>query len=76
MTHVTEIDPEGRNLDSKVDGANMGPTWILLAPDEPYVGPINLATRAMSHLSCEVKTMPADDLVTQGARAFAVMVLT
>ena len=24
--------------DSKVHGANMGPTWVLLAPDEPHVG--------------------------------------
>ena len=25
--------------DSKVHGANMGPTWVLLAPDGPHVGP-------------------------------------
>ena len=31
--------------DSKVDGANMGPTWVLSAPDGPHVGPINLAIR-------------------------------
>ena len=29
--------------DSKVHGANMGPTWVLSAPDGPYVGPMNLA---------------------------------
>ena len=29
--------------DSKVHGANMGPTWVLLAPDGPHVGPMNLA---------------------------------
>ena len=29
--------------DSKVHGANMGPTWVLSAPDEPHVGPMNLA---------------------------------
>ena len=28
--------------DSKVHGANMGPTWVLPAPDGPRVGPINL----------------------------------
>ena len=31
--------------DSKVHGANMGPTWVLSAPGGPYVGPINLAIR-------------------------------
>ena len=29
--------------DSKVHGANMGPTWDLSAPDGPHVGPMNLA---------------------------------
>ena len=29
--------------DSKVHGANMGPTWVLSAPDEPHVGLMNLA---------------------------------
>ena len=29
--------------DSKVHGANMGPTWVLSAPDGPYVGSIKLA---------------------------------
>ena len=32
------------NPDSKVHGANIGPTWILSAPDGPHVGPVNLAT--------------------------------
>ena len=31
--------------DSKVHVANMGPTWVLSAPDEPHVGPMNLAIR-------------------------------
>ena len=31
--------------DDKVHGANMGPTWVLSAPDGPYVGPMNLAIR-------------------------------
>ena len=30
--------------DSKVHGANIGPTWVLSAPDGPHVGP-NLANR-------------------------------
>ena len=31
--------------DNKVHGANMGPTWVLLAPDGPHDGPMNLAIR-------------------------------
>ena len=31
--------------DSKVHGANMGPTWVLSATDGPHVGSTNLATR-------------------------------
>ena len=31
--------------DSKVYGANMGPTWVLSAPDGPHVGFMNLAIR-------------------------------
>ena len=31
--------------DSKVHRANMGPTWVLPAPDGPHVGPMNLAIR-------------------------------
>ena len=33
------------NPDSKIHGTNMGPTWILSAPDGPHVGPMNLAIR-------------------------------
>ena len=33
------------NPDSKVHGANMGPTWVLSAPDGPHVGPMNFAIR-------------------------------
>ena len=29
--------------DNKVHGANMGPIWVLSAPDGPHVGPMNLA---------------------------------
>ena len=31
--------------DSKVHGANMGPTWVLPAPDGPHVGPMQFAIR-------------------------------
>ena len=31
--------------DSKVHGTNMGPIWVLSAPDGPHIGPMNLAIR-------------------------------
>ena len=31
--------------DSKIHVANMGPTWVLAAPDGPHVGLMNLAIR-------------------------------
>ena len=31
--------------DSKVHAVNMGPTWVLLAPDGPHVDLMNLAIR-------------------------------
>ena len=37
--------------DNKVHGANMGPTWVLSAPDGPHVGPTNLAIRDVIHSS-------------------------
>ena len=43
-----------RHPDSKVHGANMGPTWVLSAPDGPHVGPMNLAIRVCSS-ECEDK---------------------
>ena len=33
-----------------VHGANMGPTWVLSAPDGPHVGPMNLAIRVYFHI--------------------------
>ena len=44
----TQIFAEGfckMNPDSKVHGANMGPTWVLPVPDGPHDGPMNLAIR-------------------------------
>ena len=35
--------------DNKVHGANMGPTWVLSAPDGPHVGPMDLAIWVDSH---------------------------
>ena len=40
----------GYSPDSKVHEANMGPTWVLSAPDGPHVGPMNLAIRVSSIL--------------------------
>ena len=37
--HITD------KQENKVHGANMGPTWVLSAPDGPHVGPMNLAIR-------------------------------
>ena len=34
--------------DSKAHGANMGPTWVLSAPDGPHVVPKNLAINVVS----------------------------
>ena len=48
--YMTEQMSKGRscnNPDSKVHGANMGPTWVPLAPDGPHVGSINLAIKEM-----------------------------
>ena len=42
--------------DSKVRGANMGPTWVLSAPGEPNVGPMNLAIRECFSLQVRVST--------------------
>ena len=35
--------------DSKVHGANMGPTWVLSVPDGPHVDPMNLAIRDITY---------------------------
>ena len=41
--------------DSKVQGANMGPTWVLSAPDGPHVGPMNLTTRGSTQAAVHPK---------------------
>ena len=38
--HLIDDIPE-----SKFHGANMGPTWVMSAPDGPHGGPMNLAIR-------------------------------
>ena len=37
---IMQADP-----DNKFNGANMGPIWVLPAPDGPHFGPMNLAIR-------------------------------
>ena len=41
--------------DSKVQGANMGPSWVLLAPDGPHAGPMNLAIRVGNCITAPVQ---------------------
>ena len=36
---------------SKIHGANLGPIWVLLAPDRPHVGLMNLAILDTNHLA-------------------------
>ena len=38
LSQFTDMSP-----DSKVNGASMGPTWGMSAPDGPHVGPMNIA---------------------------------
>ena len=40
--------------DSKVHGTNMGPTWVLSAPDGPHVGPMNLVIGVMQSDRCSM----------------------
>ena len=51
--------------DDKVHGANMGPTWVLSAPDGPHVGPMNHTNRVLLSYgdtlnvsSCTIVTHP------------------
>ena len=58
--------------DSKVHGANMGPTWVLSAPDGTHVGPINLAIRvgARTGLASHAMAMTDNYPVRKAARRF------
>ena len=48
--------------DSKVHGANVGPTWVLSAPEGPHIGPMNLAIRDLTSIgNCIVKIRRAYD---------------
>ena len=50
---ITESIP-----DSKVHGANMGPTWVLLSPGGPHVGPMNLAIWDQGAISIRKTVLP------------------
>ena len=56
--------------DSKVHGANMGPTWVLSAPDGPHVVPMNLAVRVVViccfHVVIDIAHTAMVTLMTQG----------
>ena len=62
--------------DSKVHGANIGPTWVLSAPDGPHVVPTNLAIRVSyvmtSPLLCVV---PGTEMTFRGYGITCVVIL-
>ena len=41
LTYDAWVKNVSKIPDIKLHGANKGPTWVLSAPDEPHVGPIN-----------------------------------
>ena len=43
--------------DSKVHGAQMGPTWVLSAPGGPHVGPMNLVIRDVMDIIKDISEM-------------------
>ena len=47
-TYAHKRSPKGNTPDSKVQGANMRPTWVLSAPDGPHVGPWILLSGTVS----------------------------
>ena len=54
---------------SKVHGANMGPTWVLSAPDWPHVGPISSiwykpATAMIMHFNDVIMSMMASQITS------------
>ena len=55
----TGVDP-----DSKVHVANMGPNWVLSAPDGPHVGPMNLAIKGAKLYKAEMEALNMDRIYT------------
>ena len=61
--------------DSKVRGANMGPTWVLLAPGGPHVTllPGRCSWKARTCLPQIFNTIAAEDLPIKDSRISAIM---
>ena len=59
------IDDRWISPDSKVRGANMGPTWVLSAPDGFHVGPMNLAIWVPYKVPMMRNALPCCDFVMQ-----------
>ena len=50
--------------DNKVHGANMGPTWVLSAPDGPHVGHMNLSYQGRFFLVGSFRNDDSKDATT------------
>ena len=55
--HTPQLYNQAHYPEHKVHGANMGPTWVLPAPEGLHVGPMNLAIRVHFPLSA-VPSLP------------------
>ena len=55
--HRMQYIPLNMYPDSKVHGANIGPTWVLSAPDGPHVGHMDLAIRCIMGTSWHGNTL-------------------
>ena len=51
FTVMADNDFQNAYPESKVDGSNMGPTWVLSAPSGPHVDLMKLTIRVCSHIS-------------------------
>ena len=51
-TAIAWLDEAAYGNPDSVHGANIGPTWVLTAPDGPHVGIMNLAIREHIYSPC------------------------
>ena len=58
VKHKADLSSAAHSPDSKVHGANMGPTWVLSAPDGPHVGSMNLAIRELIDNAFKIQPFP------------------
>ena len=63
VTMVVRLSNPHNSPDSKVHWANMGPTWVLLAPDSPQVAPWILLSWRNPNDSLHTETVPSSSLV-------------